>query len=256
MPNALIGHTGFVGCNLARQLHFDDFYNSKNIESIIGKTYDLMVCAGAPAEKWKANKDPIKDRDNISRLMSCLSKASAVKVILISTIDVYPSPIKVDENTVINPEGLSPYGKHRWELEKFVKTRFDSLIIRLPGLFGSGLKKNIIYDFIHNNCMDQIHADSVFQFYHLDNLGRDIQIPLNHHIKLINFATEPISVREITHEVFKIEFNNRPHSKPAQYDFRTKHDHLFGGSRGYIYNKQQVLSELEGFVSSQGVRRA
>ena len=35
---ALIGHTGFVGSNLARQGAFDALYNSSNIESIAGST--------------------------------------------------------------------------------------------------------------------------------------------------------------------------------------------------------------------------
>jgi hypothetical protein len=37
MATALIGYTGFIGSNLARQFDFDDFYNSKNIDDIAGK---------------------------------------------------------------------------------------------------------------------------------------------------------------------------------------------------------------------------
>src|SRR4029077_2021184 len=123
--------------------------------------------------------------------------------------------------------------------------------VRLPGLFGEGLKKNIIYDFIHNNNIGQIHADSVFQFYPIINLWRDIQTALKHNIKLVNFATEPTSVLEIAREGFGLEFSNRPQTNPAYYDFRTKYDHLFGGAKGYIYNKDQILKLLKNFVSSQ-----
>ena len=49
MKTALIGSTGFVGGNLQRQAAFDDGYHSRNIESLAGKSYDLIVCAGAPA---------------------------------------------------------------------------------------------------------------------------------------------------------------------------------------------------------------
>ena len=45
--NALIGYTGFVGTALARQHDFDAFYNSKNIETIKGEHFNLVVCAGA-----------------------------------------------------------------------------------------------------------------------------------------------------------------------------------------------------------------
>ena len=51
---ALIGYSGFVGGNLLRQRSFDACFNSSNIEAIAGRSFDLVVCAGAPAEKWKA----------------------------------------------------------------------------------------------------------------------------------------------------------------------------------------------------------
>jgi len=143
MSSAIIGYTGFVGSNLVRQKEFNSFYNSKNIHSIIGKSFDLVVCSGAPAVKWLANKEPVKDRDNLQILINCLSQISAKKLILISTVDVYPLPIEVDEDTKIDQDNLHPYGKNRLELENFVKDNFDSLIVRLPGLFGKGLKKNV-----------------------------------------------------------------------------------------------------------------
>ena len=44
--SALIGHTGFVGGNIAANAQFTDCYNSKNIAEIRGKSYDMIVCAG------------------------------------------------------------------------------------------------------------------------------------------------------------------------------------------------------------------
>lgn len=251
MPSALIGYTGFVGSNLARQTHFDDFYNSKNIETIDGKTYDLVVCAGAPAEKWKINKEPLKDLENLNRLIGSISRVTASKFILISTVDVYPTPIEVDEADAIDPKLCHPYGKHRLQLERFVSEHFDALTVRLPGLFGQGLKKNVIFDLIHDNGVDQIHAENVFQFYNLDNLWRDIQSALKRQLRLVNFATEPVSVSEVAREAFGIEFNNRPHNHPIRYDFRSQHASLLGGAGNYLYNKQQVFSAIKDFVQSQ-----
>ena len=37
MRTALIGHTGFVGSNLAASHAFDDLYNTSNIEQIEGQ---------------------------------------------------------------------------------------------------------------------------------------------------------------------------------------------------------------------------
>lgn len=255
MKKAIIGYTGFVGNNLISQTNFDDFYNSKNIESIKGKKYDLVVCAGAPAVKWLANKEPIKDKENLQFLMDCLSELSTNKLILISTVDVYPHPINVDEDTIIDEEILQPYGKHRLELEYFVKDKFDTLIIRLPGLFGQGLKKNIIYDFMNNNIGDWIHKDSVFQFYNLAHLWHDIAIALENNINLINFATEPVSVAEVAKEAFALEFNHIPETNPAYYDMQTKYADLFNHNNlKYLYNKSKTLAEIKEFINSQNLK--
>lgn len=257
MSSALIGYTGFVGGNLIRQRQFDELYNSKNIESIAGKNFELIVCSGAPAVKWLANKEPIKDAETLDRLKECLGQVSASKVVLISTVDVYPVPIKVDEDIEIDTKDLHPYGKHRLELERFVCDRFDTSIIRLPGLFGSGLKKNIIYDFIHNNNVQQIHQDSEFQFYYLDNLWQDIQTVLNNNLSLVNFGTEPTSVKEVAREGFGIDFTNKTPNQPARYDMRTKYGHLFGNPTDvYMYAKEQVLRELKDFVSKQTLQKS
>lgn len=251
MSNAIIGYSGFVGGNLVHQFHFEELYNSKNIESIAGREFDLLVCAGVPAVKWFANKEPITDLKNINRLGDCIRKASAQKVILISTIDVYPSPIQVNEDTVIDLNQLHPYGKHRLELESFVKDNFNTTIIRLPGLFGYGLKKNIIYDFIHDNMTDKIHKNSIFQFYNLDHLWQDIEVCLKHDLKLVNFATEPTSVQEVACEAFGFDFTNEPDNLPVQYDFRTKYSRIFDSLTSYMYTKTQIFQELKQFVNKQ-----
>ena len=251
MPDALIGYTGFVGGTLLRQRPFDFLYNSKNIDDIAGRAFDLVVCAAAPAEKWKANKYPEDDLKNIKRLMSNLERVEVGECILISTVDVYPAPIAVDEQTVIHMDECHPYGKHRYMLEQMISARFRSTIIRLPGLFGSGLKKNIIYDLIHANNVGQVHADSVFQFYDLRNLWSDVAKARQHGLKVVNFATEPVSVRALARLAFGIEFKNTPDGNPAQYDFRSLYAPIFGGHGGYLYDQSQVLSSLKRFVEAQ-----
>lgn len=251
MSRAIIGYTGFVGSNLTRQSQFDEFYNSKNIEYIAGKEYDLLVCAGAPAVKWLANKEPEQDRASIDRLKRNLERVSVHKFVLISTVDVYPSPMDVDESTPIDDTNLHPYGKHRLDLEKFVQTRYDAAIVRLPALFGKGLKKNIIYDFLNNNQLEQIHSDHIFQFYNLEHLWEDIQTVLQHELRIVNFATEPVSVREVAREALGLEFKNQPNERLVRYDMKTKYGHLFGSKmEGYLDEKVKVLMELKQFVQT------
>ena len=150
MKIALIGYTGFVGSNLLSQYDFTDCYNSKNIQDIHGKDYDLCICAGVRAPKWIANEQPIKDLNDIQDLMYHLSQADIKTMVLISTVDVYPDREDVDENTVIDESRLVPYGFNRRLLEKWVEQTYpEYLIVRLPGLLGQGIKKNFIRDILY-----------------------------------------------------------------------------------------------------------
>lgn len=148
--NALIGYTGLVGGNLRTQYKFDCEYNSKNIEDIRNKDFNLVVCAGVSGLKWYANKYPDIDLENINKLKENLHTIKCKKFVLISTVDVYKNPINMTEESTIEVSELHPYGYNRYELENWVKSNFNNyLIIRLPALFGNGLKKNFIYDLIN-----------------------------------------------------------------------------------------------------------
>src|SRR5688572_29777083 len=121
MAEALIGYTGFVGGNLAAQHAFTHGYRSRDIGDITGRNFDLIVCAGMPAEQWRANQEPEADRASLTRLVNALARARASRFILISTVDVYPTPVGVDEDTPIDETALQPYGVHRLLLERFVR---------------------------------------------------------------------------------------------------------------------------------------
>lgn len=255
MSTALIGHTGFVGSNLAAQAHFDAKFNSSNIGSIAGKSFDLVVCAGAYAVKWKANKDPEGDRASLEKLIEPLRAVTAKKLVLISTVDVYPRPEMVDEDTPIDAAAGSPYGVHRLALEKFCSANFDATILRLPGLFGPGLKKNVIFDLLNDHLVENIHPDGVFQYYGLAHLWRDVNMAVEKKIAVLNVSSEPIPTRELALRAFGRELNAYPPGPPpAIYDMRSKYAPLWGGQPfGYLYSKDRVLSELAQFIEREGV---
>jgi nucleoside-diphosphate-sugar epimerase len=248
---ALVGYTGFVGGNLLAQRGFDALYNSSNIEEIAGRSFDLIVCAGAPAEKWKANADPAGDLANIERLASAVTRASAKRVVLVSTVDVFGSPIGVDEQTPVSTEGLHAYGRDRRLLEERISAQFDTTIARLPGLFGPGLKKNVIFDFLHDNDVQKIDSRGVFQFYDTTRLWNDLEIAMRNRLPLVHLATEPVSVADVARAAFNIEFDNRVAESPARYDMRTRHAALFGGENPYIENSRQVLDGIAAYVARE-----
>jgi len=145
----LVGHTGFVGSNLMQNTNFDYCFNSKNIEESFGLNPDLLVYSGVPAEKFLANKNPENDFLIIINAIENIKKINPKQVVLISTVDVYPNPMQVNENAIIEKETVQPYGKNRLYLEEWVENNFENhLIVRLPGLFGKNIKKNFIFDLI------------------------------------------------------------------------------------------------------------
>src|SRR5262245_57824253 len=252
MTAALIGHTGFVGGNLLQQRPFDAVFNSKNIEEIAGRSFDLVVVSGMPAAKWIANRDPAADRAVLDRLVGCLRQVRSAQVVLISTVDVYPTPVGVDEDTPIETSAQLPYGRHRLLLEHEARAHFPRVLtVRLPGLFGTGLRKNAVYDLLHDNEVHKVNAAGVFQFYNLDRLWDDVQTALRFGLPLVNFVTEPTSIREVAREGFGMEFDNDPGAPAARYDIRSKHAAHFQGSAGYLYTRTQVLAELRQFVSRE-----
>ena len=97
--NALIGHTGFLGANLVRQRPWDARINRTNLDAIRGQAFDLMVCAGRPSDRWLANGNPGGDRTNMLSLAGALAEVQVDRFVLLSTIDVYPVPLGVDEAT-------------------------------------------------------------------------------------------------------------------------------------------------------------
>lgn len=252
MKKALIGYTGFVGSNLKAQMDVDNFYNSKNIQDIKGKEYDVVYCAGAPAAKWVANQKPTEDLRSICSLVDAIREVKTQRFVLISTIDVYKSIVDVDEDSAIELSEHHAYGTHRRMIETFVSERFENYnIVRLPGLFGDGLKKNIIYDFLHDNETHKIHSEAVFQFYSLDTISKDIQNVIDSNISLANFATEPTSVKEILKVGFGIDFENRPTQYAPFYDMHTKYANAFGKSGMYMQSKKEVLQKVKDFVKRE-----
>lgn len=272
MLTALIGSSGFVGGTLARQRHFDHLYRSTNITEIAGRSYDLIVCAGAPGVKWRANQQPDQDWASIELLIRCLDKCSAARFVLISTVDVYPLPQQVDEDTAIDVDRCHPYGKHRLLLERFVAGRFpEHHILRLPALFGPGLRKNFLFDLLHHNCLDRTDWRSRFQFYDIRHLWRDCEWCIGAGLRLLNVSVEPLQAGEVAQRCFGIDFRNETNQLPIAYDMHSKHAARFNGLGScssprafrathrrdcgpYLYSAEETVSGIRSFVLAE--RRA
>lgn len=253
---ALIGHTGFVGSNLASQRSYAATFNSRNIADIAGQGFDTVVCAGVQAVKWKANKEPDADWAGIEKLLDPLCSVKAGRFILISTIDVYANPNGVTED-VPPPADNHAYGRHRLKVEEFIREQFaEHHIVRLPGLFGDGLKKNVIYDLLHDNCLDVIQPLSSFQYYWLRHLTDDLQKIVSAGIRVLNLATEPVQTRAIIESFAPGKVVGTNAGPAVQYDFRSKYDALWKCRGGYLYDAATVLHEIGEFMQAEAKRLA
>ncbi|KOF53928.1 pyridine nucleotide transhydrogenase [Achromobacter sp. DMS1] len=257
MNNALIGFSGFVGSTLLKQHSFEALYRSTNIGEIEGRSFDTVVCAGAPAQKWIANRDPEADRQKIDALIAHIKTIKCRNFILISTVDVFKEPVGVDEDTPVDESGLHAYGLHRRLLEKFVASHFSNhLIVRLPGLVGPGLRKNVIFDFLNDNNLHAIESRGVFQFYPMVNLWYDIQTALDAGLNLVHLTAEPISVADVSSKGFGRVFDQVLANAPAVYSMETIHAQLFGGSGRYQYGVRETVQAIRAYAQSEPLTRS
>jgi nucleoside-diphosphate-sugar epimerase len=253
--DALIGYSGFVGSNLALAHDFEARFNSTNIDDATDRSFGRLVCAGVPADKWAADRDGTADRLNIDRLMKVLGTVSAEQAILISTTEVYAEASGRTEQDDIDTEGNDPYGRNRALLEIAFRKRFpDALIVRLPGLFGPGLKKNVIHDLLTDHEVHKINTDGVHQFYDVRWLWEDLERATEEGIQTLNIATPPIKMADLCREVFGVALVNKA-PDPAREDVQSEHAADWGESGSYLYSREIVLSAMRDFVNGYPDRK-
>lgn len=254
MKNALVGYTGFVGSTLLRQARFEAVYRSTTIAKIDEYEFDFVVCAGAPAQKWIANSNPEDDKKNIASLMGHLKTIRCNTFILISTVDVFKTPIGVDEATPVEEAGLHPYGLHRRLLEKYVQEHFQKhLIVRLPGLVGPGLRKNVIFDLHNNKNLHAIESRAVFQFYPMVNLWYDVQTAIQQELELVHFTAEPIPVSDVSLSGFGRPFTQELATTPARYDMQTRYADRFGVHGRHQYSRRETIQAIRAYAQSEPI---
>jgi hypothetical protein len=253
---ALIGHTGFVGSNLAAAFEFTDRYNTSNIDRIRGQSYDLVVSAAARADSHRINQNGAADLAEIEDYIATLSMVNTPQLVVISTVCIYPGGTSPDETTPLSADGLTPYGANRLHMEQTLAERFDTLAVRLPQLYGLGLKKGIVYDLLNDYRVEHIRPDGRFQYYDLRRLWADIQVALSAGLTTLNMATPALTSARVAAECFGLDIADQivagTESAYAQMytrDMRTIHADLYGGPAGYLLDEAAELRALRRFVT-------
>lgn len=247
MKRALIGHTGFVGATLLAAENFTHGFNTSDIQDMRGSQFDEVVCAGIPWANSLASPGQEHDR---AALLAVLETVRASRFVLISCTDVYPDPSQpLDETAALDGPADDAEGRHRLEVERFVASRFaNHAVVRLPALFGDGLKKNALFDLLHNTGLDRINPAARLQWYPTRRLSGDLGRIAASGLRVVNLVTEPLTLREVISRFFPAA-KVGPESEPApHYDLRTRHAALFGGTSDYIMGRSQVLIAMTDFI--------
>jgi hypothetical protein len=254
--NILIGHTGLIGETLQEKINFDFVYNTNNINNFDKEVSDgnNLWLSCLPATKWLVNKNLQKDIQNINFLINILNKKKYNNIFLFSTIDVYNnSPLLVNEDYYPNIKELS-YGTNRYFFELFVDKflEYNNLkIFRLPAVFGKKIKKNILYDLINGNQINKIKINSLYQWYNLENLYKDVLFYDTNYRddKIFNFFNEPIPTIEILN--FFPDYINQVEKNdiPITYNCTTKFK-----KNGYFNSKEETLKEIKKFIDEFSIK--
>ena len=304
MPDTvLVGSTGFVGGNLLAAYPFDAAYHSSDVQNGFGRDNGLVVYAGVPAAMYLANADPAADLAVMAAARENLRRLAPKKVVLISSICVFADSRGKTEADEPTPEGLAPYGANRLQLERWVREDWpDALIVRLPALYGKGLKKNFLYD-LHTitpallrpdkyrqlaaeselvrigyedagngfyklsgkadpaalrawfaaasfNALAFTDSRSVYQFYDLARLWRDIRTALDADLRVLHLATPPLSAARVYEAFTGKTFTNHLPGAPFDYDLRTRYAALLGGAGEYLCTEPECLTAVCDFLKN------
>ena len=242
MVNGIVGSTGFIGQNLA--LSIPNLVKISREELRSDKVFELdtLLIAAPSAKKYLANLNPGEDLAEIKFLAKNIKKIiKANKVILFSTVDVYKNATESDEGSACRDDG--DYGGNRRYFEDEILKNFEKVYIRrLAGLYGPFLKKNIVFDLIHNR-QEQLKAYNPESTFQMMSIGKTIQISLDIESfphRILNVVSEPIAVKDFTdHENWGV-------MKGPQTEYRVKSIH---SNSGYFQTKHESIWELKQFLS-------
>jgi hypothetical protein len=255
MRTALIGYSGFVGSNIAAASGFTDLYNTSNIGDLRGQSYDLVVSAASRADSHRINQHGAEDLAEIEKYVELLSTVDAAQLVLISTVCIYPGGTSPDETTPLSAQDLTPYGANRLHMEQVLAQRFRTLALRLPQLYGIGLKKGIVYDLLNDYRTEHIRPEGRFQYYDLRRLWGDMKIALGAGLTTLNVATPALTSERVAAECFGVDLRGQvvpgaesPLAQMYTRDMRTVHAGLFGGPPGYLMDEATELARLQDFV--------
>lgn len=165
MRIGVMGYKGFVGSAIFKyllnqpdtQIVGIDRQNYKTARKL---SYDILINAAGSSDKRLANRAPKKNfKKNCTEVFNSIIDFPCKKYIYISSVDA------------ANP---SNYGKSKLIGENIVRINHpDVIILRLGGMVGPGLKKNMIFDIL-NRGQTFVSPKSTYQYIYTEDVAKVI----------------------------------------------------------------------------------
>jgi hypothetical protein len=250
---ALVGYSGLVGSYIRDMFPKAKMFNSSNIHEIRGRSFDLLILSTLPAEKWKANRFPNEDAQVVRAISEHLSSVASNQTLLISTIDVFNKPFGVFEDDVPQESELSGYGMNRLIFERFVNAKFGNVwTVRLSGLVGRNLKKNVIYDLRNGKSVEEVPINSQFQLYPLERLNSDLEKILANGPGLLHLVAEPLTLESISQELgFMPSIFGAPSTNAPKYEVLSSKTSIWGITSNFQVSKVESMEAIRKYVKDQ-----
>lgn len=134
------------------------------------------------------------------------------------------------------------------EIAIFYLKNIDGFYYRKKLKIEEQAKLRSIWDKIGFTSLDFTDSRGIFQYYNLKSLWENICVAVKNNIKILNIATEPVSIAEIYKYIFQKDLHNYISDNIPYYNFKTKYDQLFNGKNGYIMEKEAVLEDIKKFI--------
>jgi len=250
--SCIIGYTGFIGGYLTKHLKTNNLYNTKNIENISKRNFDVVYCCAPNSAMWIANKDPVEDFIKVSKLIKNLKNIKTKIFILISTIEVFKNKNSCNEESLDFNNEIYSYGYNRFLIEEATRKIFKNLfIVRLPIVYGEGVKKNIVFD-LKNNILNLLNLNDILQFYPVELLLNDINLAIKHNIDIINLCSEPIKVKELLIFCSKSGIANKSlkNTKIRKYNMTSNYSNIWKNEK-YTYKKHFIMDDIKKFINNE-----
>ena len=164
MVALVTGHRGFLGRRVVAQLEAAGLVvigagrpeveiPSGAFDRVLDETLpDLVVHCAGPASVPASVEDPAADRQGsvevTSELVaSLLRRSDPPRLLLVSSAAVYGEPARLPIAETVAPAPISPYGRHRLEVEELVRGgSLPSAIVRIFSAYGEGLRRQLLWD--------------------------------------------------------------------------------------------------------------